>query len=375
MGDSGAVLGISLSDALAGARGADKQTRIEWRDRIADYGVAAIDAISPWVLEPEYGAFAVRVIEAVGRAGERDAAIAALASVHRVAPTDWIRKDVDDALAALQPGIRKPRDGGERQNRLPARAGTEWPGFLASDFGRVKDTTWRRGSDRLGLVPLVLRPLRDLDSDFGSFPIYMSPEVHIADRDRYLQGGEWKQGWRASKLVIYAHGPTAEQPDVQARVAAGYYVEKGTGTDEYGPIDAALWDWPRFLDLLRDPIRRRPLETATAKHDLRVGDYFGGRFSPRDDVLGFVGRLEDGELVLRSDDERELGRGWNALLARLEGLPAGTWHDLQLWREWPADQAIEMGQPFALRELVPVMVDLARIYLDVIATVHPSDPS
>jgi hypothetical protein len=366
MNDSESVPDTSLSEAIAGARRADRQTRIEWRDRIAHHGIAAIDAISPWVLEPEYGAFAVRVIEAVGRAMERDAAIAALASVHRVAPTDWIRKDIDDALAALQPGIRKPRDSPQR-HQLPARAGTEWPGFLASDFGRVKDTTWRRGSDRLGLVPLVLRPLRDLDSNFASFPIYMSPEVHIADRDRYLQGGEWKQGWRASKLVIYAHGPTAEQPDVQARVAAGYYVEKGTGTDEYGPIDAALWDWPRFLDLLRDPGRRRPLEAATAKHDLRVGDYFGGRFSPGGDVLGFVGRLEDGELIVRSHEGRELGRGWDAFLARLEDLPASAWHDLLLWREWPADQAIEMGQPFALREIVPVMVDLARVYLDVIA--------
>lgn len=209
MGDPEALPGISLSDALVGARRADRQTRIEWRDRIADHGIAAIDAVSPWVLEPDYGAFAVRVIEAVGRTGDRDAAIAALASVHRVAPTDWIRKDIDDALAALQPGSRKPRDSRERQNRLPTWAGTEWPGFLASDFGKVKDTTWRRGSDRLGLVPLVLRPLRDLDSNFGSFPIYMSPEVHIADRDRYLQGGEWNGRPNQAEWIVRAAAAAA----------------------------------------------------------------------------------------------------------------------------------------------------------------------
>ena len=56
MTDPGASPGIPLSDALAGARGADRLTRIEWRGRIAAHGVAAIDAISPWVLESEYGA-------------------------------------------------------------------------------------------------------------------------------------------------------------------------------------------------------------------------------------------------------------------------------------------------------------------------------
>jgi hypothetical protein len=48
-----------------------------------------------------------------------------------------------------------------------------------------------------------------------------------------------------------------------------------------------------------------------------------------------------------------------------------NWHNFHVWREWPAEMAIDMGQPLALRELLPVITDLARIYLDVIATVHP----
>ena len=43
-----------------------------------------------------------------------------------------------------------------------------------------------------------------------------------------------------------------------------------------------------------------------------------------------------------------------------QGSIARQWHDLHIWREWPAEEAIAMGQPFAMRELVPVLVDLAQ---------------
>ena len=104
-----------------------------------------------------------------------------------------------------------------------------------------------------------------------------------------------------------------------------------------------------------------------AKHDLRIGDYIGGGFTPRGAVMGFRARLEDGELVLRATDGgRRLATGWDALLDRLAKLDRATWHDLHVWREWPAEEAIAMGQPFALREVAPVLVDLARVYLDTV---------
>ena len=104
-----------------------------------------------------------------------------------------------------------------------------------------------------------------------------------------------------------------------------------------------------------------------ARHDLRIGDYIGGGFTPKGAVMGFRARLEDGELVLRkTDGGRRLATGWDALLDRLSTLDRTTWHDLHIWREWPAEEAIAMGQPFALREVAPVLVDLARVYLDTV---------
>jgi hypothetical protein len=84
-------------------------------------------------------------------------------------------------------------------------------------------------------------------------------------------------------------------------------------------------------------------------------------------ALALVGCLEDGELVLRkTDGGRRLASGWDALLDRLSRLDRTAWHDLHVWREWPADEAIAMGQPFALREVAPVLVDLGRVYLDTV---------
>jgi hypothetical protein len=84
-------------------------------------------------------------------------------------------------------------------------------------------------------------------------------------------------------------------------VAAGCYVEKGTGSDEYGPVNAANWDWPRLVELLGDAVRRAPLERAVARHGPRVGDYLGGRFTATGATCGFVGGIEDGHLVIRGD--------------------------------------------------------------------------
>jgi hypothetical protein len=353
-----------LEEAIAGARAADRAARIEWRDRIAAHGVAAIEAIEPWVADPELGAFAVRVIGAVGASGESDAAIGSLVSVTRVAPSLAVRSDIGRELARLRPPAT--RRSTKQSFAVPDRAGWDWPGFRAEDFGQVKGTTWRRSRDPVGLVPLLLRPLQQLDSAFASFPIYMNPEVHLADRDRYTQGGLDGQGWRASKLVVYAPGPTLERPDTPARVVAGFYIEKGTGADKFGPVERSLWDWPVFVDLLYDPSRRRLLEEAVESHGLLLGDYFGQRFTPDGAVVGFVGRSESGTLVLRNHSGKVIDEGWEALVGRIEALPAGEWHDFHVWREWPAQEAIDAGQPFATRQILPVLNDLARVYLDLI---------
>jgi hypothetical protein len=96
-----------------------------------------------------------------------------------------------------------------------------------------------------------------------------------------------------------------------------------------------------------------------------VGDYIGGRFDPSGALVQFVGRLEDGALVMRRGGA-EIARGWDDLADTLEALPDGEWHDLHVWRQWPAEEAIAAGHPFAVSVMLAVLLDLARIYESVI---------
>ena len=84
--------------------------------------------------------------------------------------------------------------------------------------------------------------------------------------------------------------------------------------------------------------------------------------------MGFRVRLVAGELVICSTvrDEGVIGRGPEALHELLPGLDIAAWHDLHIWREWPAADAIAMGQPFALRAVAPVLEDLARVDLETV---------
>src|ERR1035437_7603116 len=283
-------------------------------------------------------------------------------------PSQWRRRT---ANAPCPPARQFPP---REQPRLPVRpakpAGTskspgrDWPGFLPGDCGNVAGTTWRRRRDQAALVPLLLRPLQEVDADFTSYPIYRLPHVHLALRERYEQGAEHEQGWRASKLIVYASG---DGNGVNPHVAVGFYVEKGTGADKFGPIDRALWDWPRFLDVLEDPRRRESLERALELHPLTIGSYIGTSFDGTTGV-GFLAQMEDGELVMRTKaaPDEVCGRGLDDLAAYLRALPAGEWHDLHIWREWPAQEAEDGAQPFAVEEMRPVLLDLADVYLAVV---------
>jgi hypothetical protein len=354
---------VTLEEALEGARRTDRTVRVaEWRDRIAAYGPPAIDAMFEWAGDPELGAFAVTVIEAAGRSGHAAAALDALSAFSSIGASADVRRYSAAAIERLRPAS-SGHVAFRRQTRVHADAGLDWPGFQASDFGDVTGTTWRRRDDSRALVPLLLRPLLRIDSDLATYPIYALPEVHFAARDRYEQGSERWQGWRASKLVVYAHGP---RDGHAAHVAVGYYVEKGTGADKFGPIDRALWDWPRFVEVLGDATRRAPLDRAFERHPLAIGDYVGGRFGRGGAQVGFVGRVEGGELVLRDSAGVSRGMGWESLASIVATLPEGKWHDLHVWREWPAEEAVAAGQPFALHAMVPVLRDLAATYEEVI---------
>jgi hypothetical protein len=358
-----------LQDHLEAALRAQPNTRIQFRDPIAQHG-EAIAAVTPWLADRDLCRFAARVIWKAGELGHKDEAVRVLLEAYRDPTVAIDRDDLAFHLRKLghdpTPATRtaRPRDP-YAVSSIPAKAGKGWPGFQPHEFGHVEGTAWRSRDGEVSLVPLLLRPLRHIHPRFESWAIYHSPEVHMAVKDRYHDQDDWRQGWRASKLVVYAHGETPDDRDRPDVVTAGYYIEKGGSPEEPWAVDDR-WDWPFFLESLRDGHVQIELGSAMARHELRLGDYVGGnRFGPGRATVGFVGSLEDGRLVLRSGSS-ELAVGWDGLVDALEDLPTDKWHDFHIWRSWPASDAIAAGPSFAREAMSPVLADLARVYLDIL---------
>lgn len=94
-------------------------------------------------------------------------------------------------------------------------------------------------------------------------------------------------------------------------------------------------------------------------HGLSFGDYVGGRFATS---LGWVAHMEGGVPVARGEDGDVVATGWADILGRLEAATDQE-VDVHICRTWPAAEAMAAGQPFALRELAPCLLDLGRVYL------------
>ena len=119
----------TLDGLLTRAREADPGNRIELRDPIAAYGEIAIDAMTDWLGDPRLAAFAIRVLERIGREqANRGAVIEVLAAVDREELTPALAGDVDQALTVLGRPTRtarpsRPRQGAERPIGRPGMPG------------------------------------------------------------------------------------------------------------------------------------------------------------------------------------------------------------------------------------------------------------
>lgn len=112
----------SLAQLLERARTADPLDRIEFRDPIAAHGEAAIDELTDWLADPRLAAFAVRVLERIGREAEcRDAVVAELKAVDRENLAPGVAGDIDVALQGLGVVSRGGRTAKRRASVTPAR--------------------------------------------------------------------------------------------------------------------------------------------------------------------------------------------------------------------------------------------------------------
>lgn len=106
---------------LTAARDAEPSERIEFRDQIAAHGEDAIEAMTEWLGDPRLAAFAIRVLEVIGRDPERRSSVAdVLQAIDREELPAHLGRDVDAALAILRPPRPVGRSGGGSASSRPA---------------------------------------------------------------------------------------------------------------------------------------------------------------------------------------------------------------------------------------------------------------
>ena len=360
----------TLEGLIAKFAKAEPAERISFRDDVLAFGAAAIEPLVQVAgRDPSLDA---SVASWLANLAQRDPsttgavarALRGLAASNGSEIVRRVLEQVDGASAASSGNKARHRFD---VDPLPAAAGSGWPGFQPKDFAGIAGTKWRVRDGVDSLAPLLVRALRYRHPHVMSFGVQRAPELHLALTDRYRLGDEPESGWRAAKLIVYAHGPTEIDPSAASEVVAGLYAEKGSSADakRFGIMDDRAWDWPWLVRSLTNPHTQHELARAMVRHDLAFGDYVGGRIRSESDRVGFVARMDEGALVIK-DRNGHKSTGFHELAARLEALPDAEWHSVHCWRTWPASEAIEAGPRFATTALLPVLGDLFDVYLDVV---------
>lgn len=133
-----------LDELLSQAREADPADRINLRDPIAAHGEAAIDAMADWLGDRRLAAFAIRVLERIGRQSEeRPAVIAVLAAVDRTELPAHLIGDLDRSLAGLgSPPIRSSRQRPQTVGSPSRPPGV--PGVSGRGYWVMRTSPWER---------------------------------------------------------------------------------------------------------------------------------------------------------------------------------------------------------------------------------------
>jgi hypothetical protein len=247
----------ALDALLAEARDAGPLDRIALRDPIAAQGELAIEAMTDWLGEPRLAAFAVRVLERIGRDPEHRAAVAAtLASVDREQQPEPMVRDLDAALAAL--GVTVARRAPARPPTAgPSRRPMSLPGAAGRGYWVMRTSPGRRDLIWSEAVAGRLRQgwgwdeAQNLDviAEAIRHGIPLDEGQHLARRSRKMRTTE-RDGMRVGDIVVTPNLPAW----------GDLSVFRITGSYCWDPIDLGIED--RFghvlpVELLAERVDRR----------------------------------------------------------------------------------------------------------------------
>lgn len=102
--------GQSLESLMQLAETADGTTRIEYRDRLAAFGDAAIDAVRPWLADARLGAFAVRVLGKIAESERHQQQVAETLSQVSAIGSAAVARDIRSLADRIDSRVRAARE-------------------------------------------------------------------------------------------------------------------------------------------------------------------------------------------------------------------------------------------------------------------------
>lgn len=254
-----------LDEHLTAARDAEPAQRIGLRDPIAAHGEAAIDAMSDWLGDRRLAAFAIRVLERIGRQPEeRPAVIAVLSGVDRADLPAHLLGDLDRSLAALgNPPGQRDRKSGRSGGRSSRPAGH--PGVPGRGYWVMRTSPWER--------PFIWAEARDgrLRQGWG---VVDQQDLRVIEAA--LRRGDVLDGWqreaRGALRMLASWDDAVQVGDVVVAPNLPEYgrlsIFRVTGSYDWAPAPPLTWG-ERFGHVL-------PVEPVAADIDRRAAQVSDG---------------------------------------------------------------------------------------------------
>lgn len=180
-----------LRGLLDAARASSPMSRIEFRDPIAQFGLAAIAEVVTWLADPRLAAFAVRVIATAGADGAHSEAAAALLAA-RTDASPAIQRDIDEALIAL--GVKPKPTGNPPKQTPPATINDNLYERLVDAARSRRTMTYTDAGEIVGLTMRNPHHRRLLGQHLGAISEYETEHGRPMLSALVVQKGEKRAG-------------------------------------------------------------------------------------------------------------------------------------------------------------------------------------
>ncbi len=259
-----------LDKLLTQIRGADRSTRIGFRDSLAAHGAAAIEPLRTWLSDAELGAFAVRVLHEIAQDPACKRQVVGALSEGRSDPASpTVLGDIERELVILGQSLTRaparvrapsaPRSTATRTTAPthPAKPGRRYWAMRTSDTR--PNLIWaeiRRGKLRQGWGRSVEEDLRVIEAAMAAGRPLSTPQTEAWRAYKML--GASQDGVSVDDLIVTQNLPEVGRLSV-CRVVGPYAFAFPDSIFDYGhilPVELVVEDVSRADPAVSDALRR-----------------------------------------------------------------------------------------------------------------------